>query len=201
MSPFTVLESRVVPLALANFDTDQLVPARFLARKREDGFAMALFQDLKARAQKAGTVFVTERPEYADAKILLAGRNFGCGSSRESAVWALVDAGFRAVVAPSFGDIFFGNAFKNGLLPIVLSQDEVESLTLAVEQDPAVHMLIDLADQAVRLGGQLLRFDVDPLRKLLLLNGLDELDFTLRHASEIAAFAQQYQKRQPWLGS
>ena len=104
-------------------------------------------------------------------------------------------------MAPSFGDIFFGNAFKNGLLPIVLSQDEVESLTLAVEQDPAVHMLIDLADQAVRLGGQLLRFDVDPLRKLLLLNGLDELDFTLRHASEIAAFAQQYQKRQPWLGS
>lgn len=202
MKPFTTLTTTAVPLGLANCDTDQLVPARFLSRKRDEGFGVVLFHDLRVQAAEAGSTFMADRPEHTGAQILLAGRNFGCGSSRESAVWALVDAGYRAVIAPSFGDIFFGNAFKNGLLPIVLAQDVTESWTAIVREQPGVSLDIDLTAQQVSLcGGQPHRFDIDPLRKHLLLKGLDELALTQSYAAQIEAFSRQYAARQPWLAA
>jgi 3-isopropylmalate/(R)-2-methylmalate dehydratase small subunit len=189
MEPFRTLDGVAVPLPMANVDTDQITPARFLWRPRREGYADVLFHDLRR-----STDFPLDRPAYRGAGILVAERNFGCGSSREHAVWALVDAGFRAVVAPSFGDIFFNNSFKNGLLPIRLPGERVAALRAALERSPGARIAVDLAAQNVTgPDGAVDRFEIDPFRKELLTEGVDEIEFTLRHAAAIAAFEAAYE--------
>ncbi len=169
MQRFTTIESIVVPMLRPNIDTDQIIPARFLQKLRKDGFGQYLFHDLAE-----DPAFILNQPQYRGAQILVAGENFGCGSSRENAVWALFDYGFRVVIAPSFGDIFFNNCLKNGLLPI------------ALEIVPAQRLKVDLESQTVN--GQ--HFEIDPFAKHCLLNGIDELDYTLSLLKEIAAFEE-----------
>lgn len=200
MKPFTQLTGTAAPLPIANIDTDMIIPKQFLKTVSREGLAKGLFYELKTRADGSPDPdFVLNRPAYAKASILLAKENFGCGSSREHAPWALLDQGLRVVIAPSFADIFYNNCFKNGLLPIVLPRDVVDSL---MEQagGPNHVFSIDLAAQTVTApDGKVHRFDIDPGRKASLLAGLDEIGETLQHASEIAAFEEQRKLSQPWL--
>ncbi len=196
MEPFTTLTAVAVPLDLVNVDTDRIVPARFLRRPRSEGYQNFLFHDLR----EADRDFVLDRPEYRGATILVAAENFGCGSSREAAVWALAGFGLRAWIAPSFGDIFFENSFKNGALPIVLPLERVASLRGQLEARPGSQVTIDLPAQTVRFpDGALEHFDVDPFRKECLVAGLDEIDLTLRHEEEIAEYEARQQRETPWL--
>ena len=201
MEKFQRLDAVALPVAVANVDTDQVTPARFLWRPRRDGYAKILFHDLRfddAGAEKPG--FILNRPEYRDAKILVAERNFGCGSSREHAVWALHDYGFRAVIAPSFGDIFFNNSFKHGLLPVVLPEPRVKDILAALAASPGARMTVDLeAQKVVGPDGVTDSFAIDPFRKRLLLEGLDDIGFTLGHQDEIAAFERAYERELPWI--
>ena len=192
MTPFTTLTAIAVPLDRVNVDTDQIVPARFLRRPRDEGYQHFLFHDVREK----DPAFALDRSVYAGAKILVAGENFGCGSSREGAVWALVGTGLRAWIAPSFGDIFFENSFKNGVLPIVLPHARVAAMRAWLAHAPGREMRIDLAAQLVQWGDETDRFEVDPFRRECLLQGLDEIDLTLRHESAIA----DYERRQDsWL--
>jgi 3-isopropylmalate/(R)-2-methylmalate dehydratase small subunit len=201
MEPFIEVDSVAVPLGIKNVDTDQLIPARFLWRPRSEGYSDQLLHD--HRFASDGTPipsFVLNKPEYKGSKILIADRNFGCGSSRENAVWALYDYGFRVVIAPSFGDIFFNSSFKNGLLPIILPDDHVDRLRGSAESDPGAHILVDLPAQRVRgPAEQQYSFSVDPFRKELLIAGLDELFFTQRHLPEIGIFETGYDRTYDWL--
>ncbi len=201
MEKFRALDAVAAPMGVANVDTDQIIPARYLWRSRADGYGMHLFHDL--RFEKDGTPrtdFVLNQPAFAGAGIIVADRNFGCGSSREAAVWALADYGVRCVIASSFGDIFFNNSFKNGLLPIVLPEERVAALRAALERRQDLRIEIDLQNQTVvGPGGTVDHFVVDPLRKQLLLEGMDDITFTLRHADAIAAFDQSYDRAMPWL--
>jgi 3-isopropylmalate/(R)-2-methylmalate dehydratase small subunit len=201
MEPFQHLDAVATPLATANVDTDQIIPARFLWRKRHEGWGHLLFHDLRfADDGAAKPDFVLNRDAYCDAGILVADVNFGCGSSREAAVWSLYDYGFRAVIAASFGDIFFNNSFQNGLLPIVLPRERVAALRAELEQRPGAHIAVDLAGETVRgPDGTVDRFTVDPFRKELLLAGTDDISFTLRHRDAIAAFEKAYEADVPWI--
>lgn len=195
MDPFTTLEAVAAPLDMANVDTDRIIPARFLRQPRSAGYHNWLFHDLR---EQGG--FVLDRPEFKAAKILVAAENFGCGSSREGAVWALAGAGFRAWIAPSFGDIFFENSFKNGVLPIVLPAGRVAAIRALLAENPGTRLGIDLAAQTVILpDGTAERFEVDPFRKECLLNGWDEIDLTLRHEAAIAAYEARQRSETPWL--
>lgn len=200
MKPFAKLTGTAAPLPIANIDTDMIIPKQFLKTVSREGLAKGLFYELKTRADGSPDPdFVLNKPAYATASILLAKENFGCGSSREHAPWALLDQGLSVVIAPSFADIFYNNCFKNGLLPIVLPRDVVDSL---MEQaGGANHVFsIDLAAQTVTApDGQAYRFDIDPGRKASLLAGLDEIGETLQHADAIAAFEEQRKLSQPWL--
>jgi 3-isopropylmalate/(R)-2-methylmalate dehydratase small subunit len=201
MEPFARLDATAAPMGLPNVDTDQIVPARFLWRKRNDGWGHLLFHDLRfddAGASKPG--FVLNRGAYRDGRILVADRNFGCGSSREHAVWALYDYGIRAVLAPSFGDIFFNNSFQNGLLPVVLPTERIAALRAVLEQSPGSHLIVDLAAQEVTgPDGAIDRFEIDPFRKECLLAGTDNISFTLGHREAIAAFEKAYEAKIGWL--
>jgi 3-isopropylmalate/(R)-2-methylmalate dehydratase small subunit len=189
LTPFTTLTAKAVPLDLVNVDTDRIIPARFLRKPRSDGYHNWLFHDL--REKDAG--FILDRPEYRGAQILVAAENFGCGSSREGAVWALAGTGLRAWIAPSFGDIFFENSFKNGVLAIVLPKDRVAFIRDFLKANPGEKLTVDLPAQTVRLpDGSSERFEVDPFRKECLLAGVDEIDLTLRYEDAIA----QYERRQ-----
>jgi 3-isopropylmalate/(R)-2-methylmalate dehydratase small subunit len=201
MEPFTPLDAVAAPLPMANVDTDQIIPARFLWRKRADGWGHLLFHDL--RLDEAGAPrpqFVLNRPEYRAARILVADRNFGCGSSRETAVWALYDYGIRAVIAPSFGDIFFNNCLQNGLLPIRLPAATVEALLAGLQGSPGLHLGVDLEAQEVSApdAGRH-AFEIDAFRKQCLLAGTDEVAFTLGLAKEIDTFEQSYERKVSWL--
>lgn len=195
MKPFEHLDAVALPIAQPNCDTDQILPARFLQKPRANDFGQYLFRDLRLRkdgSEEPG--FVLNQPAYRQARIVVAGRNFACGSSREHAVWALVDYGFRAVIAPSFGDIFFTNAQKNGLLPIVLPDDVVAAMIKDVLDTPGSLIGVDLAAQTVTgPDGATHGFAVDPFAKHCLLNGLDELGYTLNQAEQIAAFERRYE--------
>ena len=206
MLKFDRLDATAAALDAPNVDTDQIIPARFLWRPRADGYGQLLFNDLRTDehgAPKPG--FVLNRPEASNAKILVADRNFGCGSSREHAVWALLDAGFRVVIAPSFGDIFFNNSLKNGLLPIVLPEARCTALRAALNRMPAARMVVDLQAQTVsgpagvNDGGGTDPFAIDPFRKQLLLSGMDDITFTLSQQDRIAAFEAGYAAQMPWL--
>ncbi|HEX2547005.1 MAG TPA: 3-isopropylmalate dehydratase small subunit [Ramlibacter sp.] len=190
MQPFTLLRSKAVPLDIVNVDTDRIIPARFLRKPRAEGYQNFLFHDLRAQDPQ----FPLDRPEYQGAQILVAAENFGCGSSREGAVWALAGSGLRAWIAPSFGDIFFENSFKNGVLAIVLPGDKVARLREQLRAAPGTELEIDLAAQTVEMpDGSVERFDVDPFRKECLLAGIDEIDLTLRYEREIAAYERDGQ--------
>jgi 3-isopropylmalate/(R)-2-methylmalate dehydratase small subunit len=191
MEPFTIFEGVVMPLDRVNVDTDQIIPQRFLRKIARTGFGPDLFANLRYIGDSAtpNPDFVLNFPRYADATVLLTRANFGCGSSREHAPWALHDYGFRAIVAPSYADIFYGNCLANGLLPVVLPEAVVESLFTETEATPGYRLRVDLPDQVVIApGGDRHRFHVDPFQKDCLLRGLDSIGWTLQYEDLISAF-------------
>jgi 3-isopropylmalate/(R)-2-methylmalate dehydratase small subunit len=199
MDRFVFLDAVACPLPLANIDTDQLIPARFMKTPRAAGYGRFLLHDLRFDA--AGEVrpdFPLEEPRHRRAQILVARRSFGSGSSREAAVYALWDFGIRCVIAPSFGDIFASNAVKNGLLPATVSEADGEALLAALATTDEPRLAIDL--EACRITGPagVMPFSIDPVRRLQLLNGWDDLDLTLRHADSIDAFRADYRAKHPW---
>ncbi len=201
MEAFQRLDAVAAPMPVPNVDTDQISPARFLRKPRKDGYGQHLFNDLRFDdAGREKPEFVLNRPAYRGARILVADKNFGCGSSREHAVYALWDYGFRAVIAPSFGDIFHENSFKNGFLPIVLPVETAAAMCRTLEAAPGARMVVDLAAQTV-IGpdGARHAFDIDAFRKECLLRGTDELDFTLSHRSDIEAFEHKQAQAVPWI--
>jgi 3-isopropylmalate/(R)-2-methylmalate dehydratase small subunit len=195
MKPFERLHAVALPVAQPNLDTDQIVPARFLQKPRADDFGRYLFRDLRYRRDGAeDPAFLLNQPAYRDARIVVAERNFACGSSREHAVWALYDYGIRAVIAPSFGDIFHSNALKNGLLPIVLPAAVVGEAIAALLARPGSLIDVDLAAQTVTCPDRRVHgFAVDPFSRHCLLHGLDELDYTLSQLDRIADFERRYE--------
>jgi 3-isopropylmalate dehydratase small subunit len=200
MTPFTSLTARAVPLDMDNVDTDQIIPKQFLKTTQREGLARGLFYDFRfdmAGAPKPG--FVLDEPRYAGAGVLIAGDNFGCGSSREHAPWALQDFGIRCVIAPSFADIFHGNCLQNGVLPIVLPHADVEALM--AEALGGNHLFtVDLERQTVSApSGREFAFEIDPGRKTKLLQGLDAIGETLRHAPGIEAYETRRSLQQPWM--
>jgi 3-isopropylmalate/(R)-2-methylmalate dehydratase small subunit len=210
MHAFTTLHALAVPLDRANVDTDAIIPKQFMKSIRRTGFGDNLFdewryldrgepgQDVSRRPRNPD--FALNLPRYAGAQILLARENFGCGSSREHAPWALRDFGIRALIAPSFADIFHGNCFKNGLLPITLDAATVDRLFALVDATPGLKLAIDLAAQTVTPDGDAaIRFDIDPARKHRLLNGLDDIGLTLQRADRIRAYEAQRRQDEPWL--
>jgi 3-isopropylmalate/(R)-2-methylmalate dehydratase small subunit len=211
MEPFRVLTGQVAPLDRANVDTDAIIPKQFLKSIKRSGFGPNLFDawryldrgepgmDNAGRPQNRD--FVLNDRRYRGATILLARRNFGCGSSREHAPWALADYGFRALIAPSYADIFFNNCFKNGLLPIVLTEAQVDRLFDAVKAFPGFRLTVDLERQSVASpdGSIAFGFDVEPFRKHCLLHGLDDIGLTLQHADAIREFEARRLAEQPWL--
>ena len=195
MTPFVRLTETAMPLARPNLDTDQIIPSRFLSRDRDDGtMGEVLFRDLRFTADGVEKpAFILNQEPYRDAKIIVGERNFGCGSSREAAVWALYDYGFRAAIAPSFGDIFRNNCFKNGMLPVVLPRETVDKLMAQLHAIPGAAVSIDLPAQIVTLpDGTTHEFDIDPFGKECLVNGVDELGYTLTLREQIAAFENRY---------
>ena len=210
MTPFTRIEGLVVPIDRANVDTDAIIPKQFLKSIRRSGFGPNLFDAWRYlddgepgkddSRRPLNPDFVLNQPRYAGASIVLARENFGCGSSREHAVWALTDYGIRAVVAPSFADIFYNNSFKNGLLPIVLPAEVVEALFRSVSGREGMCLTIDLEAQTVSDGvADRWSFEIDPFRKYCLLNGFDDIGLTLRHADEIRAYEARRRAEAPWL--
>jgi 3-isopropylmalate/(R)-2-methylmalate dehydratase small subunit len=185
MEKFTVHTGTAVPLRRSNVDTDQIIPAVYLKRVTRTGFADGLFN-----AWRSDPEFVLNNPVYAGASILVAGPEFGTGSSREHAVWALSDYGFRAVVSPRFGDIFRGNSLKAGLLPVELDLENVETLWAAIESDPTLAVTVDLEARQLRAGGHEWAFPLDDFSRWRLLEGLDDIGLTLRHEDAISAFEQ-----------
>jgi 3-isopropylmalate/(R)-2-methylmalate dehydratase small subunit len=214
MEKFTVHTGLVAPLDRENVDTDAIIPKQFLKSIKRTGFGPHLFDawryldigepgmDLSKR--KPNPDFVLNKPQYEGASILIARKNFGCGSSREHAPWALQQYGFKAVIAPSYADIFFNNSFKNGFLPIVLKAEEIDQLFSEEAATKGYKVTIDLERQTVtpaKAGAQSFRFDIDPTRKQNLLNGLDEIGLTLKHADEIKAYEEKRKQSEPWIFS
>jgi 3-isopropylmalate/(R)-2-methylmalate dehydratase small subunit len=195
MDKFTVLNGLVAPLERANVDTDQIIPKQYLSSIKRTGFGQGLFAEWRKDPH-----FVLNQSRYKGATILLARRNFGCGSSREHAPWALMDHGFRCVIAPSFADIFFTNSLKNGFLPVVLTEAEVDRLFDDCAAFAGFRLVVDLEQQTVSTidSQKTMRFQIDPFRKHCLLNGLDEIGLTLRHADKIRAFESQRKAQYPW---
>jgi len=193
MEPFKSLRAVALPIAQPNFDTDQILPARFLQKPRALNFGEFLFRDLRYRGDGSENPdFVLNQPAYRPARIVVGEANFGCGSSREHAVWALYDYGVRAVIAPSMGDIFMSNAAKNGLLTIVLAAPVVAGMIAATLARPGLEIAVDLEAQTVTLSGVSYRFEIDSYRKKCLLSGLDELGYTLTQLDKIEAFERSY---------
>ena len=210
MKKFTTHTGVVAPLDRVNVDTDMIIPKQFLKSIKRSGFGPNLFDELRyldegqpdqdCSGRPLNPEFVLNKPEYAGSSILLARNNFGCGSSREHAPWALDDYGFRAVIAPSYADIFFNNCFKNGLLPIILTDAEVEELFQAVAAAPGMSLTVDLENQkVVSPAGKEYSFEVDGFRKHCLLNGLDDIGLTLEHADDIRAYEAKRRVEAPWL--
>jgi 3-isopropylmalate/(R)-2-methylmalate dehydratase small subunit len=207
---FTFCDGLVAPLDRANVDTDAIIPKQFLKSIKRSGFGQNLFDEwryldhgepgMDPSQRKPNPDFVLNLPRYRGAQILLARANFGCGSSREHAPWALQDYGFEAIIAPSFADIFFNNCFKIGLLPIVLDAAAVDQLFHELEASEGYRLAVDLETQSVTTpNGEAFFFDIDPFRKQCLLNGLDEIGLTLQHADRITAFENRHRAAQPWL--
>ncbi|HIG48846.1 MAG TPA: 3-isopropylmalate dehydratase small subunit [candidate division Zixibacteria bacterium] len=190
LEPFTQHEGRVVPLDRINVDTDQIIPKQFLKRIERTGFGQFLFNDWRFLPDGSlNTAFVLNEPRYQGTTILVAGDNFGCGSSREHAPWALQDYGFRVVISPSFADIFYNNCFKNGLLPVVLSEETIRRILADATAEEIYTLSVDLEAQTVsEPDGTAHLFEVDPFRKTFILDGLDEIGWTLRYEEDITAY-------------
>ena len=205
MEAFTKLTGIAAPLDRPNVDTDQIIPKQFLKRIERTGFGEFLFFDWRYLENGKGVnpEFELNQPQYQGATILIAGKNFGCGSSREHAPWALEQYGFRAVIAPSFADIFFNNCYKNGLLPIVLPETQIDRLFDDVRAFPGFRLVIDLPQQIVSTpnGAARFPFEIGEFRKYCLLNGLDDIGLTLRQADRIRAFEERHLQQQPWLSN
>lgn len=210
MNPFTIHKGLVAPMDRENVDTDAIIPKQFLKSIRKTGFGQNLFDEWRyldagfpgqdPSSRKPNPDFVLNQPRYKGASILLARKNFGCGSSREHAPWALDQYGFRAIIAPSYADIFFNNSFKNGLLPICLSESVVEQLFNEALAFPGYELTIDLERQViVKPQGEEIGFEVQAFRKYCLLNGFDDIGLTLRHADKIKAFEAERLAQKPWL--
>ncbi len=212
MEKFTVLNALVAPLDRANVDTDAIIPKQFLKSIQRTGFGPNLFDEWRYKdvgepgmdnsKRPLNPDFVLNQPRYQGASILLTRRNFGCGSSREHAPWALTQYGFRAVIAPSFADIFFNNCYKNGLLPVALSEQQVDHLFNETNAFNGYQLTIDLDKQVVLTpSGQGYEFDIAPFRKYCMLNGFDDIGLTLRHADKIKAYEAERVAKMPWLNN
>jgi 3-isopropylmalate/(R)-2-methylmalate dehydratase small subunit len=210
MKKFEKLTGLVVPLDRANVDTDAIIPKQYLKSIKRSGFGPNLFDDwryldpgepgMDHSRRRINPDFVLNQPRYQGAQILLARDNFGCGSSREHAPWALEDYGFRAIIAPSYADIFYNNSFKNGLLPIMLDHETVDRLFGECESVPGYKLTVDLASQTVATSsGVAFKFEVDAFRKHCLLNGLDDIGLTLQHVTDIKTYEERRQQEAPWL--
>ncbi|MDH3871044.1 MAG: 3-isopropylmalate dehydratase small subunit [Gammaproteobacteria bacterium] len=210
MEKFATVTGLVAPLDRPNVDTDAIIPKQFLKSIKRSGFGPNLFDEWRYldhgepgvdnAARPLNPDFVLNAPRYQGASILLGRENFGCGSSREHAVWALLDYGFRVVIAPSFADIFFNNCFKNGVLPVVLPAQTIEQLFQAVAATPGYQLRVDLPAQQIHTPVQeVLSFEVDEFRKDCLIRGLDDIDLTLQHAAEIRTFEEQHRRDAPWI--
>ena len=201
MQPFTTLTGVAAPLPMANVDTDKIIPARFLKSISRSGFGKNLFANMRYREDGSENPdFVLNRPPYRNAEILIAHENFGCGSSREHAPWALLDFGIRCVIAPDFADIFHNNCFKNGILPVRLPREVCDKLMDDARLGANARLTVDLERQVVvRPNGEEIPFEVDAFRRHLLLSGLDDIGQTLQHASAIDAFEAKRRAAQPWL--
>lgn len=210
MDKFETLTGIVCPLDRSNVDTDAIIPKQFLKSIKRTGFGPNLFDEwryldhgepgMDNSQRPLNPEFVLNDPRYAGAKVLLTRKNFGCGSSREHAPWALEDYGFRVILAPSFADIFFNNCFKNGLLPIVLPEETIDRLFQRAAGEQALQVTVDLQAQALQLpDGERIPFEVDPFRKHCLLNGLDDIGLTLQHVEEIKAYEERRRNEEPWL--
>ncbi|QPI65694.1 3-isopropylmalate dehydratase small subunit [Vreelandella venusta] len=210
MNKFERLEGIVAPLDRANVDTDLIIPKQFLKSIKRTGFGVNLFDELRyldegqpgqdCSQRPLNPDFVLNQPRYQGAEVLLARRNFGCGSSREHAPWALEDFGFKAVIAPSFADIFYNNAFKNGILLIILEEDVIDRLFAEVAGSEGYQLDVDLENQRVITpSGEILEFEVDAFRKHCLLNGLDDIGITLQDEDAIRAFEEKHRQQRPWL--
>jgi len=210
MEKFKKITGVVVPMDRANVDTDAIIPKQFLKSIKRSGFGPNLFDEwryldhgepgMDNSQRKINPDFVLNFPRYKGGQVLLARKNFGCGSSREHAPWALEDYGFRVIIAPSFADIFFNNSFKNGILPIVLDEKIVGQLFDAVDVNEGYQLTVDLEQQTItQPDGDVIKFEVDEFRKHCLLNGLDDIGLTLQHTAEIQAYEAKRQKQAPWL--
>jgi len=210
MDPFKTFTGTVCPLDRSNVDTDAIIPKQFLKSIKRSGFGPNLFDEwryldigepgMDNSQRPLNPDFVLNDPRYQDASILLTRMNFGCGSSREHAPWALEDFGFKVLIAPSFADIFFNNCFKNGILPIVLEENIIDELFAAVGGEEALQIHVDLQAQQLQLpDGHTIDFEVDAFRKHCLLNGLDDIGLTLQHVDEIKAFEERHRQAAPWL--
>ncbi|MDP3959468.1 MAG: 3-isopropylmalate dehydratase small subunit [Pseudorhodobacter sp.] len=201
MTPFTTLTGIAAPMPLVNIDTDMIIPKQFLKTIARTGLGKNLFDEMRYNLDGSEKPeFVLNQPAYRKAEILVAGENFGCGSSREHAPWALLDFGIRAVIAPSYADIFYSNCFKNGILPIVLPADQVAVLMDDAQKGANARITVDLVAQTVSSSdGHSFRFEVDPFRKHCLLNGLDDIDLTLEKSAAIDAFEKTAATLRPWV--
>jgi 3-isopropylmalate/(R)-2-methylmalate dehydratase small subunit len=210
MQKFTILTGLVAPLDRSNVDTDAIIPKQFLKSIHRSGFGPNLFDEWRyldhgepgqdCSNRPLNPDFILNQARYQGAEILLARRNFGCGSSREHAPWALLDYGFRAIIAPSFADIFYNNCFKNGILPIILNENQLDNLFKAVESTPDYKLVIDLETQTITTPtGEIFNFSVDAFRKNCLINGLDDIGITLEYTDEIVAYEQRRKQTEPWI--
>ncbi|MBC6497269.1 MAG: 3-isopropylmalate dehydratase small subunit [Alphaproteobacteria bacterium GM7ARS4] len=203
MEAFRVIEGVAAPFMRENVDTDMIIPKQFLTTITRTGLGKGLFYDVRYEAQQQGSVFVLDEPRYKDACILVTGANFGCGSSREHAPWALLDAGYRCIIAPSFADIFYNNCFKNGMLPVALAKEDVASVASYVTSTEHPVITVDLPQQRLTLKarGESYPFSVDEGRKHGLLEGLDDIALTMRAGDAIDAFEEKDRQERPWLWS
>ena len=203
MQPFQTLTATAAKLDQVNVDTDQIIPKQFLKKIERTGFGIHLFHDwrfLDDAGQKTNPDFILNQSRYQGAQILVAGDNFGCGSSREHAPWALLDYGFRSIIAPSFADIFYNNCAKNGILLVALPEASVQQLFTEIEENVGCELKVDLPNQKVQSPKELeFSFEIDPFVKHRLLNGLDDIGWTLQYQSEIESFESNYQKQAPWM--
>jgi 3-isopropylmalate/(R)-2-methylmalate dehydratase small subunit len=201
MKPFIKLSAKAAPLPMMNVDTDIIIPKQFLKTVKRTGLGVSAFYDI--RYNDDGSIredFAPGQKEYQGAEILITGENFGCGSSREHAPWAILDMGFRCIIAPSFADIFYNNSFKNGILPIALPKEQVDALMTEIQENPDAALEIDLEKQLVTRGNKFsFSFDIDPFRKHCLLNGLDDIGLTLEKSASIKTYEKKRHAEKPWL--
>ena len=201
MKKFTILDSTVIPFPMINVDTDMIIPKQFLKTIKRTGLGKSLFYDLRYDEKgKLKKDFLLNKKVYKKRQILITGENFGCGSSREHAPWALLDFGIRCIIAPSYADIFYNNCFKNGILPVKLSNKETDALLQKTTNDPSIKFKIDLKSQSIRIEkNKIIKFEIDQFRKHCLLNGLDDIALTIEKVRQIDRFERNQKKNQSWL--